>query len=48
MKPSDNRFQPTAAPPELPWAFSKVLRATPPTPGQEIALTTVQLAPIHE
>lgn len=48
MKPSNNRCQPTATLPPSPWGFSKVLRATPPTLGQEVVLTTVQLAPIHE
>ncbi len=48
MKPSNNRCQTTATPPASPWDFSKVLRATPPTLGQEIVLTTMQLAPIQE
>ncbi|MFN8487266.1 MAG: AraC family transcriptional regulator [Caldilineaceae bacterium] len=48
MKPSKHGYQPTANQPELPGNFAKILLSTPPTLGKEIALTKVQLAPIHE
>lgn len=48
MKPSKHGYQPTANQGELPGNLAKILLPTPPTLGQDIALTKVQLAPIHE